>query len=343
MSAFRIMKALVLMLGLVGAGTLTGAGATFPYPLYSKWVFEYAKAHPDTKINYQSIGSGGGIRQITERTVDFGASDAPMTAEQLSKLQSPILHIPTTLGAVVLTYNLPGVSGDLSFTSETIAGIYTGAIKKWNDPKLVAENPKAKLPDLDIAVVHRSDGSGTSFVFTDYLTRTAPAWKSIGASTSVKWPVGIGQKGNEGVTGFVKQTPGAIGYVELVYAAQNKLPVARIKNRAGAFVTASPASIAAAAAAEAAKLPTDMRVSIVDAEGKDSYPISSYTYVLLYEAQQDAARGKQLVDFLWWATHSGQSFCEPLGYAKLPPSVVKRVEQMLRRVTAAGKPIMAAG
>src|SRR5262245_50945902 len=272
------MNALFAFLMLVppgAAGTLTGAGATFPYPLYSKWVFEYEKIHAGTKINYQSIGSGGGIRQISERTVDFGATDAPMNDEQLGKAKGKLLHIPTTLGAVVLTYNLPDYKGDLKLTSDVIAGIFLGEIKKWNDPKIAALNKGAKLPDTDIAVAHRSDGSGTTFVFVDYLSKVSPAWKQkVGASTSVNWPVGLGGKGNEGVTGLVKQTPGSIGYVELIYAVQNKLPVASIKNKAGVFINASPKTVSAAAAATASKMPEDMRISITDADGKESYPLS---------------------------------------------------------------------
>ena len=335
---------LLFLLSPVGAaGTLTGAGATFPYPLYSKWVFEYEKLHPGTRINYQSIGSGGGIRQISERTVDFGASDAPMNDEQLGKAKGRLLHIPTTLGAVVLTYNLPGYKGDLKLTSDVVAGIFLGEIKKWNDPKIAALNKGAHLPETDIAVAHRSDGSGTTFVFVDYLSKVSPAWKQkVGASTSVNWPVGLGGKGNEGVTGLVKQTPGAIGYVELIYALQNKLPVAALKNRAGQYITAAPKAISAAAAAASAHMPEDMRVSITDADGAESYPISSFTYILLYDEQQDAGKGKTLVEFLWWAIHDGQKFCDSLGYATLPMPVVKKVEGMLKSVKAGGKSILAA-
>jgi len=324
------------------AGTLTGAGATFPYPLYSKWIFEYEKLHPGTKINYQSIGSGGGIRQISERTVDFGASDAPMNDEQLGKAKGKLLHVPTTLGAVVLTYNLPDYKGELKLNSDVIAGIFLGDIKKWNDPKIAALNKGAKLPDTDIAVAHRSDGSGTTFVFVDYLSKVSPTWKQkVGASTSVNWPVGLGGKGNEGVTGLIKQTPGAIGYVELIYAVQNKLPIAQVKNKAGQYIMPSPKSVSSAAAATSAKMPEDMRVSITDADGKESYPISSFTYILLYDDQQDPAKGKTLVEFLWWATHDGQKFCEALGYATLPQPVVKMVEGKLKAVKAGGKPILA--
>jgi phosphate transport system substrate-binding protein len=323
------------------AGTLTGAGATFPYPLYSKWVFEYEKLHPGVKINYQSIGSGGGIRQISERTVDFGASDAPMSDEQLGKAKGKLVHIPTTLGAVVMTYNVPGLSGELKLTGEVIAGMYLGEIKKWNDPKIVALNKGMSLPDTDIAIVHRSDGSGTTFVFTDYLSKAAPAWKKVGSGTSVNWPAGLGGKGNEGVTGLVKQTPGSIGYVELVYATQNKLPMASLRNAAGQYVTASPRSISAAAAAQAAHMPADLRVSIVNAAGAGSYPIASFTYILLYDEQQDAQKGKTLVEFLWWATHDGQKACEPLGYATLPAPVVARVEALLKGIKSGGKSILA--
>jgi phosphate transport system substrate-binding protein len=340
------MQALFLLGFLVpqaAAGTLTGAGATFPYPLYSKWVSEYEKVHPGTRINYQSIGSGGGIRQVSERTVDFGASDAPMNDEQLSKAKGKLVHIPTTLGAVVLTYNLPGVTAELKLNPDVIAGLFLGEIKKWNDPKLRALNPGVALPDMDVAIVHRSDGSGTTFVFVDFLSKVSPAWKQkVGASTSVNWPVGLGGKGNEGVTGLIKQTAGAIGYVELIYALQNKLPVAQVKNQAGRYVTASPASISAAAAASATQIPEDMRVSITNAAGEASYPISSFTYILLYDDQQDVQKGKTLVEFLWWATHDAQKMCEPLGYAKLPPQVVKRVETLLKAIKSGGKPILAA-
>jgi phosphate transport system substrate-binding protein len=313
-------------------GSLTGAGATFPYPLYTKWISEFAKAHPGVRINYQSIGSGGGIRQITERTVDFGASDAPMTDEQLGKAPG-ILHIPTCLGAVVLSYNLEGVPSGLHLSPDTAAGIFLGTIQDWSDPAIAKENPDAKLPKKRIVAVHRSDGSGTTKIFTDWLTATSADWKKgPGAGMSVAWPSGLGAKGNEGVAGQVKSTPGAIGYVELVYAAQNQLAYAAVKNASGAFVLPTPASITAAGAGAVAKIPEDLRATIVDAQGADAYPISGFTFVLLYQKQTDAARGKALVDYLNWSIHEGQSFAEPLHYAPLPASLVPRIEAKLASV-----------
>ncbi|MGC4116182.1 MAG: phosphate ABC transporter substrate-binding protein PstS [Myxococcales bacterium] len=320
-----------------GAMTLNGAGATFPYPLYSKWVAEYALREP-VRINYQSIGSGGGIRQITERTVDFGASDAPMTDAQLAKVRGAILHIPTTLGAVALSYNLPEAgTKPLRLSAEVLAGIYLGQITAWNDPKLVELNPEARLPARPIAVVHRSDGSGTTAVFTDYLSKTSPDWKAkVGAGTSVAWPVGMGAKGNEGVTGQVKTTPGALGYLELAYALQSELPVVALRNRAGVYVEPSIASISAAAAGSAESIPADLRVSIVDAPGVAAYPIASFTYVLVYRESADPARGQALARFLWWAVHDGQRFGPALHYAPLPAPVVTRIETLLKPLLPQG-------
>ncbi|HEY3445435.1 MAG TPA: phosphate ABC transporter substrate-binding protein PstS [Myxococcales bacterium] len=314
-----------------GTMTLNGAGATFPYPLYSKWVAEYGQREP-VRINYQSIGSGGGIRQITERTVDFGASDAPMTDEQLAKAPGKILHIPTTLGAVALSYNLPEVgSAKLRVSPEALAGIYLGQITSWNDPNLVELNPGVALPNKPIVVVHRSDGSGTTAVFTDYLSKVSPGWKAkVGSGTSVAWPAGMGAKGNEGVTGQVKTTPGALGYLELAYALQSSLPVMAVRNGAGAFTSPAIESIGAAASGAAQAMPDDLRVSIVDAPGANAYPISSFTYVLLYEAPADRARGQALARFLWWAVHDGQRFGPALHYAPLPPAVVAKVEGKLK-------------
>jgi len=326
-----------------GSGTnsgpiqLSGTGATFPNPLYQKWVSEYGKLHSNIKIDYQSQGSGAGIKQIKEQTVDFGASDAPMKDEDLKSAPGELLHIPTVLGAVVITYNLAAVTQQLQFSPEVIADIYLGKIKKWNDPKIAADNSGAKLPASDITVVHRSEGSGTSAVFTDYLSKISPEWKEkVGAGPSPSWPVGIGGKGNEGVTGQVKNTPNTIGYVELAYAVQNKLPVALVKNSSGSFVEPSIDSVTAAAAADAGNTPDDLRVSITNAPGANVYPISSYTYILIYKNQKDATKGKALVDFLWWGIHDGQSFAKPLLYATLPADIVKRAEAKLDSITAAG-------
>ena len=318
---------------------LTGAGATFPYPLYSKWFSEYARV-TGIKINYQSIGSGGGIRQLSESTVDFGASDGPMSDEEMAKAKGgPVLHIPTTLGADVVTYNLPGVTTPLKVTPDVIAAIFMGRIKKWNDSRITSLNPGVSLPNQDILVVHRSDGSGTTYIFTDYLTAAVPAWKtSVGKGKEVKWPVGLGAKGNEGVAGQVKQTPGTIGYIELAYANQNKLPIAAVKNKAGQFVTASVPAVTAAAAAAAKALPanTDFRISIVDGPGADSYPISSFTWILVYQRQTDAVKGKKLVDFLNWALTDGQALAPPLDYAPLPSDMAANVRARLTTIDIAG-------
>jgi phosphate transport system substrate-binding protein len=319
---------------------LQGAGATFPNPLYQKWLSEYGKLHSNVKIDYQSIGSGGGIKQIQSRTVDFGASDSPMKDEDLRAAPGPILHIPTVLGAVVITYNLSGVSQPLRFPPDVIADIFLGKIKKWSDQRLKTDNPGVTLPDSDITVVHRSDGSGTSAVFTDYLSKVSPEWKEkVGAGTSPNWPVGLGGKGNEGVTGQVKQTPNTIGYVELAYAAQNKLPVGLVKNKSGNFVEPSIDAVTSAAAAAVAATPDDLRVSITDAAGPTAYPISSYTYILVYQEQQDPAKGKILVDFLWWGIHDGEKFAKDLLYAPLPDEIVKRSEAKINLISAGGKPL----
>jgi phosphate transport system substrate-binding protein len=303
---------------------LTGAGATFPYPLYSKWFNAYA-AKTGVKINYQSIGSGGGIRQLSEQTVDFGATDAPMSDAELAKAKGgPILHFPTVLGAVVMIYNLPQLTQPLKLNGETIAAIFQGQITKWNDARLATLNPGVALPSTDILVVHRSDGSGTSYVFTDYLSAVSPAWAAKpGKGKEVQWPVGLGAKGNEGVAGQVKQTPGAIGYAELAYATQNKLATASVANTGGEYVAPAISSVTAAAAGAAAKLPanTDYRVSIVNAPGKGVYPISSFTWIIVYEQQKDAQRGKKLTDFLRWALTDGQGMAAPLDYAPLPDAM----------------------
>ena len=314
---------------------VTGAGATFPFPLYSKWFSDYNKLRPELRFNYQSIGSGGGIKQISERTVDFGASDAPMTDEELAKAQG-IQHVPTVLGAVVVTYHAP-IEG-LKLTPETLAGIFLGGITKWNDPKLAQDNPGVKLPDTAVAVVHRSDGSGTTSIFTDYLAKVSPEWKSrVGAGKSVKWPVGLGAKGNEGVTGVVKSTPGAVGYVELAYAHQNQLAMASLRNRDGVFMAPSLESTSAAAAG--VEMPADYRVSITDAKGKDAYPLASFTYVLVYKDQADPKKGEAMLRFLWWAVHEGQATAASLDYAPLPKAVVAKVEKTLGSLTVQGKPV----
>ena len=328
--------------GGAGAVRLNGAGATFPYPLYQKWLSEYGKANPNIRIDYQSIGSGGGIKQIQEQTVDFGASDAPMKHEDLKKAPGEILHIPTVLGAVVLTYNLQGISQPLRFSPDVIADIFLGKIKRWDDPRIKADNPGVNLPTANITVVHRSDGSGTSAVFTDYLSKVSPEWKAkVGTGTSPQWPIGIGGKGNEGVTGQVKQTPNTIGYVELAYAVQNKLPVALIKNQAGNFVEPSLEAVTAAAAESVGNTPEDLRVSITNAAGANVYPIASYTYILAYKDQKDANKGKALVDFLWWGIHDGEKFAKDLQYAPLPEEIVKRAEAKINSITSGGKPLRA--
>jgi len=317
---------------------LQGAGATFPNPLYQKWLSEYGKQNPTVKIDYQSIGSGGGIKQIQARTVDFGASDAPMTDAELKASPGELIHIPTVLGAVVLTYNLPGVSKALRFSPDVIADIFLGKITKWNDARIKTDNAEANLPAADITVVHRAEASGTSFVFSDYLSKVSADWKQkVGADKSPNWPVGQGGKGNEGVTGQIKQQPNTIGYVELAYAVQNKLPVALIKNAGGSFVEPSIDAVTAAAAALAATTPDDLRVSITNANGATAYPISSYTYILAYKAQADSTKGKALVDFLWWGIHDGEQFAKDLQYAPLPSEIVKRAEAKINSITSGGK------
>lgn len=313
--------------------SITAAGATFPYPIYGKWFEEFGKAHSDIEINYQSIGSGGGIRQVTAGTVDFGASDMPMTDAQLKEAKNRPLHFPTVLGGIVPTYNLPGVTQELKFTPAALAGIYLGKIKKWNDSELTKANPGVKLPDAEIVVVHRSDGSGTSFVFTDYLSKVSPEWKKdVGSNTSVRWPVGIGQKGNEGVAGFVKQTPNSIGYVELIYALQNKMGYGSLENSAGVFLKADLNSVTAAAAGAAKSMPDDFRVSITNAPGKGAYPISTFTWLLIPSKIEDANKRKAIIEFLHWMLTDGQKYCASLGYAPLPKEVVAKEEKAIARI-----------
>jgi phosphate transport system substrate-binding protein len=303
---------------------INGAGATFPYPIYSKWFSEYNKAHANVEINYQSIGSGGGIQQVTKQTVFFGATDGPMTPEQLQGAPGKILHFPTVLGAVVPIYNLPGVSAELKFSGPLLADIFLGKINKWNDPAIAKLNSGVTLPATDITVAHRADGSGTTYIWVDYLSKLSPEWKSkVGVATSVNWPTGVGGRGNEGVSGLVKQTPGAIGYVELIYALQNKIAYGSVLNAAGDSVKASVETVTAAAAEAAKAMPADFRVSITNAPGKGVYPISSFTWILLYENAKDKAQAKTMVEFMKWALSDGQKYCADLGYAPLPETVAK--------------------
>jgi len=312
--------------------TLNGAGATFPYPIYSKWFNEYNKLHPDVQINYQSIGSGGGIRQVINGTVDFGASDGPMTDDQLKEAKFKIFHIPTVLGAVVPAYNVPGVSAELKFTPEALAGIFLGKIQNWNDPAIVKANPGVNLPNQSIIVVHRSDGSGTTFIFTDYLSKVSKDWEStVGKGTSVKWPVGLGGKGNEGVAGQIRQLPGSIGYIELIYALQNKISYGSVKNAAGEFVKGSLDGVTEAAAS-VKNMPADFRVSITNAPGKTAYPISSFTWLLIPAQSKDANKGKILADFLKWMVSDGQKMTEQLSYAPLPANVAEKVKATIQQV-----------
>ncbi|HXP43359.1 MAG TPA: phosphate ABC transporter substrate-binding protein PstS [Candidatus Acidoferrales bacterium] len=311
---------------------LNGAGATFPNPIYSKWFSEYHKLHPDIEINYQSIGSGGGIRQVIAGTVDFGASDGPMTDDQLKEAKMKILHFPTVLGADVPAYNIPGVNAELKFTPDALAGIFLGKITKWNDKALTGPNPGVSLPDREIIVVHRSDGSGTTYIWTDYLSKISPEWQSqVGKGTSVKWPVGLGGKGNEGVAGSIRQLQGSIGYVELIYAVQNNISYGSVKNAAGNFVKASLDSVTAAAAS-APKMPADFRVSITNAPGKDAYPISSFTWLLIPAQAKDASHSKILADFLNWMVTDGQRMTAALSYAPLPEGVVQKEKEAIKQV-----------
>ena len=316
-----------------GGSQINGAGATFPNPIYSKWFSEYNKLHPGVRINYQPLGSGAGIRQLTSRTVFFGASDQPMKDDQLQGAPGKILHFPTVLGAVVPIYNLPDVSQQLKFTGPLLADIVLGKVKKWNDPALAKLNPGVKLPATDITLVHRSEGSGTTFIFADYLGKVSPEFKkTVGVDASLKWPVGVGGKGNEGVSGLVQQTPGSLGYVELVYALQNKIAVGAVQNSTGAFVVPSVASVTAAAAGAAANMPPDFRVSITNAPGADAYPISSFTWILLYEDPSDKGQAATMKEFMRWALTDGQKMAPDLGYASLPPQVVETEMKALEQL-----------
>lgn len=323
------------ILALVAAGAsaqnINGAGATFPYPIYSKWFSEYSQLHPNVKINYQSIGSGGGIRQVTEGTVDFGATDGPMTDQQISSAKVKVMHIPTVLGAVVPVYNLPGINKDLNFSSDVIADIYLGKISKWNDSRIAKDNPGVNLPNKSILPVYRSDGSGTTYIFTDFLSKVSPDWNSrVGKATSVKWPTGIGQKGNEGVAGMVRQSPYSFGYVELIYAVQNKMSFGLVRNASGKFLKATTGGVTAAAAAAAKTMPADYRVSITNAPGAESYPISSFTWLLIPVHSTDPAKAKALGDFLGWMLDHGEGEAAALTYAPLP----KQVQDMVRKTIA---------
>jgi phosphate transport system substrate-binding protein len=329
----KVIAAGVLALVAAGASAqnINGAGATFPYPIYSKWFSEYSQLHPNVKINYQSIGSGGGIRQVSEGTVDFGATDGPMTDEQINGAKVKVMHIPTVLGAVVPVYNLPGINKDLNFSSDVIADIYLGKISKWNDSRISKDNPGVSLPDKSILPVYRSDGSGTTYIFTDFLSKVSPDWNSrVGKATSVKWPTGIGQKGNEGVAGMVRQSPYSFGYVELIYAVQNKMSFGLVRNASGKFLKATTGGVTAAAAAAAKTMPADYRVSITNAPGAESYPISSFTWLLIPVHSADPAKAKALGDFLGWMLDHGEGEAAALTYAPLP----KPVQDMVRKSIA---------
>ena len=302
---------------------ITGAGATFPYPIYSKWFAEYNKLHPNVEINYQSIGSGGGVKQLTSQTVVFGASDYPLTPEQILAAPGKILHFPTVLGAVVPIYNVPGVSAELKFTGPVLADIFLGTITKWNDARIAKLNEGVTLPNSDITVVHRSDGSGTTYIFVDFLAKLSPEWKKrVGVAGAVNWPVGVGAKGNEAVAGMVKQTPGSLGYTEPAYATENKIAFGQVQNAAGKFIKASAASVTAAAAAAVKQMPADFRVSITNPPGDDAYPVASFTWLLMYQDPRDKALARVMVDFTKWALQDGQKYAADLGYAPLPKSVV---------------------
>jgi phosphate transport system substrate-binding protein len=311
---------------------INGAGATFPAPIYTKWFQDYNKLRPSIEINYQAIGSGGGIKQLSERTVDFGASDAPMTDHELAKVGRPVLHIPTVLGAVVITYNLPTVKKAIKLDGETIAGIFSGRILKWNDPKIAALNPGVPFPDTAVVPIYRADSSGTTSVFTEYLGKASPEWEtSIGHGKTVKWPMGVGGKGNEGVTGQVKNTPGAVGYVELTYASAEKLPMADLKNKSGAFITPSMKAVSEAAAGALKTMPADFRVSITNADGKGAYPISAFTYLLINQ-RMSGVKGRELVNFLNWAMGDGQKSAPALSYAALPSTMVPKIKEKIKTI-----------
>jgi len=327
-----LLAGLALALPVMGQTTLNGAGATFPYPVYSKWFSEYNKLHPDVQVNYQSIGSGGGIRQVLNGTVDFGASDFPMSDEQLAQSKTKILLIPTVLGAVVPAYNVPGVGGEIKFTPEALAGIYLGKIQNWNDPAITKANPGVNFPNQPIIVIYRSDGSGTTFIFTDYLSKISKDWaNTVGKGTSVKWQIGMGGKGNEGVAGQIRQLQGSIGYVELIYAVQNKITYGSVRNAAGDFVKATLEGVTEAAAS-VKTMPADFRVSITNAPGKTAYPISSFTWLLIPVQAKDPKKGQIIADFLNWMVSDGQKMTNQLSYAPLPESVVVKVKAAIKQI-----------
>ena len=338
-------KALGLLAGLIAVGLMgsmalaakllliNGAGATFPYPLYSKWFYEYTKVDESVNFNYQSIGSGGGIKQITAQTIDFGASDGALTDEQLKQAPGELFHIPMTAGAVVVTYNLPQISQRLKFSPDVVADIFLGKISRWNDPRIASDNPGVNLSNANIIVAHRSDGSGTTNIFTDYLTSVSRGWETtVGKGTSVNWPVGLGGKGNEGVAGLVKQTPGTVGYVELAYAVKNNLPYADIKNKSGNFITPSIESTSAAVNGKINSMPADFRVSLVNPDGADAYPIAGFTWILVYKNQADKVKGKKIVEFLHWAITDGQKYSADLLYAPLPESMVSKIKEKINQI-----------
>jgi phosphate transport system substrate-binding protein len=320
-----------------GRVKLNGAGSTFVFPMLSKWTSVYDSVREGTRINYQSIGSGGGIRQVIAGTVDFGATDGPMTDEQLQDTEKPILHVPVVMGAVVPAYNLPGKKA-INFSGPVLADIFLGKITKWNDPALAELNPGVKLPDQPIVVVRRADGSGTTYIWVDYLAKVSPQWqKKVGVGTSVRWPVGLGSKGNEGVAGQLKRIPGSIGYLELVYALQNNIPYGKVRNREGRLIKASPETVSAAGAGAVDSIPADLRVSITDAAGKNSYPISGFVWLLVHEDQRSEAKGREMADFLWWVTHEGQEFTEALDYAPIPQEVVRLAEDKIKAMNYQGQ------
>jgi len=321
---------------------LNGAGATFPNIIYQDWMLTYNKAHPDVQLNYQSIGSGGGIRQFSDGTVDFGGSDAPMSDSAITAIQGNVLHIPTVLGAIVITYSVPGVSQQLKFTPDLIADIFLGKVTKWNDARLTSVNPGASLPATDIVVVHRSDGSGTSYGFTDYLSKVSSDWaQKVGKGTSVNWPVGLGGKGNEGVAATVNQTPGGIGYVELAYATSNKMAYGQVRNSAGKYITPALPSVTAALAGALKTLSptTDFRISITNPDGADAYPIATMTWLLVHKTYSDIAKARALVQFIWWAETDGQARANELGYAALPSQLRPWIETRLKSISVDGKPV----
>lgn len=334
-SVFACVTAAVLATAAISAQTvqINGAGATFPYPIYSKWFAEYNRLNPNVQINYQSLGSGAGIRQLTSKTVFFGASDQPMTPEQMQAAPGRVVHLPTVLGAVVPVYNIPGVTQELKFTGPVLADIFLGKITKWNDPAIASLNQGVKLPAADIVVVHRSEGSGTTYIWVDYLSKVSPEFrKTVGVAASVKWPTGVGSKGNEGIAGMVSQTPGALGYIELLWALQNKIAFGAVQNSSGAFLRASVESVTAAAAAAVAAMPADFRVSITNPPGKDAYPIASFTWLLVYENPDNKPQAKIMMEFMKWALTDGQKFAKELGYAPLPQALVDLELKALQRI-----------